>query len=354
MMKKTISLLTLALLSCATSMAQKIQVANDAVNIGQVQYFVPASAVFELKNSGNRPLVISRIETNCGCTVASLPSTPIGAGDRFTINVTYDARMMGHFNKYIEVYSNASDSPLMLYMSGVVVEEVKDFIGNFPFKLGNLTADCNEIFFEDVRLGERIQQKFHIFNPTDRTVQPQVMHLPAYLKAEVSPSNVAPKRSAEITITLDSRFIRDYGLESTHIYLGSNPGEKVSSSKRIDVSAIFLPAVQSLTEAEKAIAPSMRISDTVVEMSIADGKKKSQVVTIENVGKSRLDINRLQMMTEGLQVELNKTSLAPGETARLKISTNPRQLRNLKDMPRVMMITNDPERPKVVVDVHIK
>ncbi len=351
---KKIIVPVVSLLLCGNVEAQKIKASTEVLNIGQVQYCLPATGVFELKNTGNRPLKISNVDTGCGCAVASYPTEPIEPGASFTVNVTYDARQMGHFQKFVDVYSNASDSPLALQLSGVVVEEVQDYVGDFPITLGSLTADCNAVVFEDVHLGEQIQQRFHVFNPTGKTVQPQIMHLPNYLKAEVSPTKVAPNRSAEVTITLDSRFIHDFGYEETQIYLGANPGEKVSASKQIDVSAIFLPAKSAMTTTQKALAPKIEMSQTTVDMPIADGKKRTETVTIQNTGKTRLEIQRMQMLTTGLKVELNKTSLEPNETARLKITTLPRQLKHLKTVPRILMITNDPERQKILVNINIR
>ncbi len=351
---KKIIVPVLLLMLCGNAEAQKIKASTEVLNIGQVQYCLPASGVFELKNTGNKPLVISKVDTGCGCAVASFPTDPIEPGASFTVNVTYDASMMGHFSKFVDIYSNAPGSPLTLQLSGVVVEEVQDYVGDFPISLGSLTADCNAVAFENVHLGERLQQRFHVFNPTGKTVQPQIMHLPNYLKAEVSPSKVAPNRSAEVTITLDSRLIHDFGYESTQIYLGANPGEKVSSSKQIDVSAIFLPARVTLSDKQKAVAPKIDMPRTDLDMPIADGKKRTETISIQNTGKSRLEIQRMQMLTTGLKVELNKTSLDPGETARLKITTLPRQLKHLKTMPRVLMITNDPDRQKVLVNINIR
>jgi hypothetical protein len=56
------------------------------------------------------------------------------------------------------------------------------------------------------------------------------------------------------------------------------------------------------------------------------------------------------MFTVGLQVSLNKSKLAPGEYAKLKITAMERDLRLVRS-PRVLMITNDPEQPKVVIEV---
>ena len=74
-------------------------------------------------------------------------------------------------------------------------------------------------------------------------------------------------------------------------------------------------------------------------------------MTIKNDGKSVLKIKSLQMFTVGLQVSLNKQQLQPGETARLKISADQRQLKMARSKPRVLMITNDPNMPKVTVNI---
>ena len=67
-----------------------------------------------------------------------------------------------------------------------------------------------------------------------------------------------------------------------------------------------------------------------------------------------LDISKMQMLTTGLKVKLNKTRLQPGESAKLKITAQQKLLKMARSQPRVLMITNDPERPKVMIKVVTK
>ena len=90
--------------------------------------------------------------------------------------------------------------------------------------------------------------------------------------------------------------MRDYGLTQTHLYLAANPGEKVSSEKEIGVSIVLLPAVADMKLSERNSAAKMQISATKVNLPIADGKKKSATIEITNIGKSRLEIQKLQML----------------------------------------------------------
>ena len=353
-MRKTTTIILSALFMASAAQAQDMLASSSIVDLGQVQYSKPATGVFDLRNTSSQPLQVTKVDTGCGCTLASYPTTEVAPGGSFTIQVTYDARLMGHFDKVIDVYGSTSDQPLQLDLRGVVVEEVTEFVGDFPFKMGSLTADCNYIEFEDVRKGEVFQQHFHIYNPTSQTVEPQIMHLPAYLKADVSPSKVRPNKSAEVTITLDSRKINEYGLLQTRVYVGANPGEKVAANKEIGVSTVIMPATEYHSAAELANAPHISLSETDINLPIADGKKKSATIEVTNTGNSSLVIQNVQMFTMGLNVSLNKTTIAPGESAKLKISTDPKQLRNVKTLPRVLLITNDPEQGKIIVNVRTK
>ena len=88
--------------------------------------------------------------------------------------------------------------------------------------------------------------------------------------------------------------------------------------------------------------------------TFGDKQSKSGTIIIENVGRSTLDIRSMQMFTSGMSVKLNKSKLKSGEQAKLKITVNKKQLRNVRTKPRVLMITNDPKQPKVVVKVEVK
>ncbi len=341
----------ICLLCCCAARAQKIEAERTTIDVGQVEYFCPVTATYELKNGGHKPLVIDKVDTGCNCSVAEYPAGAIAAGEAFTIRVTYDARLMGHFDKMIEVQSNADNSPMMLELCGIVVEEVADYAGNYPYQLGTLYADSNTLSFDDIHLGELATRRFHIYNPTSGAVTPQIMHLPAYLTAEVSPSTVAPGRSAVVTLTLDSRFMRDYGHERTHIYLGAALGERVAADKLINVDITLLPAVQTLTDAERAVAAKLQLSATEIHLPFTDGKKKSATIEIQNVGKSRLSIYDIDILSEGFQLSLNKRLLAPSETAKLKLTTDPKHAAALSSSPRIVLITNDPDQPKVVITI---
>ncbi len=350
MNKNIIVLSVLAALS-AELRAQDMVAANDVVDCGQVEYNVPVTAEFELTNNGNRSMRISEVQTSCGCMVADFPQKDIQAGEKFMVRMTFDSKQMGHFDKYADVCVEGSDEPLMLRMKGVVVREVKDYSGDYPYKIGTLLADRNTLEF-DVNNGETPQLKIHIRNTGGETAEPVVMHLPDYLEADVSPSKIKSGRAGVVTITLDSRKLDDLGLTETKVFLGNKPGDKVDSDKEISVSAVLLPQFQDMTEAELALAPAIEVSEKELNLGAADGKKKLKgTVMIKNTGKSELRISNLQMFSSALSVSLNKSVLDPGEEAKLKVTANVERMKKSKSEPKVLMITNDPNNPKVEINV---
>lgn len=344
-----------ALLALPAS-AQKITTQHEVVDCGQVKFRHPVTAEFVMKNEGNKPLVIHNMLKSCGCTEVEYPKKSIAAGESFVVKAVYDAKQMGTFNKQVCLYTNAADEPFILSMRGRVVSNVVDFAGPYNEMLGEIKSDVQEVEFDDVNRGDRPVQRIHIFNPTDQMMEPVVMHLPNYLQAQVSPSKVAPRHSAVVTLVLDSKKLRDLGLKQTSIYLGERPGDKIAPEKEIVVSSVLLPAFDNMTAAKKALVPKAELSTTNLDLgSFGNRKKLKGEVLITNKGKSKLEIRSMQMFTMGLQVQLKKSKIEPGETVKMKVTVvKPDLKKSRAKNPRILMITNDPDNAKVVVKIHVK
>lgn len=353
-MRKIVMIAVLLLAASLEVSAQQIEAKRSVIDCGQVMFDKPVTVEFELQGKGGKDLAIEDVKTSCGCTMVSFPKENIAKGEVFKLKVTYDARQMGHFEKQVRVFTNASKKPLMLTLRGVVVETIVDFSGDYPYKIGDLRTDMNDIEFDDVNNGDRPVQKIHVYNASSKAVEPQVMHLPNYLKAQVSPSKIAPAHSGVITLLLDSKLLHDFGLTQTSIYLGMYPGDKVSSDNEMTVSAVLLPGFSELNEQTKENAPKLKLSARELNFDFEGKPKKKQEIEVMNGGKTVLEIRRLQMFTEGLEVSLSNKRIQPGEKARLKVTANAKGLKNARSKPRILMITNDPDNAKVVIAVKAK
>lgn len=334
--------------------AQRISTEHEIIDCGYIKYGHPFTAKFELRNKGN-DLIIDTVRTSCGCTTANYPRGTISKGDKFIVDITYDALQLGHFNKEVAIFSNASNTPFFLRVKGIVVESSEDISADYKYKIGDLLTDKNNIEFDDVNKGETPIQKILVKNNSSKNITPSVMHLPPYLSATVTPTIIRPGRVGEITLKLNSSRLRNYGLNQSSLYLGMYPGDKVNAEKEITVSSVLLPSFRNLSETQKANSPTINISTETLELgSFGESNEKSGTIIIENIGKNMLDISSMQMFTSGLKVRLNKTKIKPGESAKMKITAYKKQLKHARSKPRVLMITNDPNKPKVVINIDIK
>ena len=344
-------------LASAVSMqmnAQETKTKNKVIDLGQVVYRMPVTAEFELINEENKSLRISQVRSSCGCTTVDFPQTNIAAGQTYKVGATYDAKQMGHFEKQVGLYFEDDQSPIMLTLKGVVVDEVHDFGGQYNYNMGDLSVDKIDIEFDDVNRGDIPFQEIHLKNNSDKPLTPVIMHLPPYLKADMSPSTIAPGRSGVARITLDSEQLNSFGLLQTNVYLGNNPGDKVSQEKEISVSTIILPNFEEMSATELANAPKLELSEEEIELVFGKKKRMSGVITLTNTGASTLEVNSLQMFTTGLKVSLSNTRLAPGEEAKMKITADKKELKTTRQRPRILMITNDPKNPKRIIKVKVK
>ena len=345
-----IPLMALALLPVS---AQKLTVAKATVNAGRTGYQQPITATFELRNKSKRKLIIESVKPDCGCTAVEYPKE-VGANDKFTIKMTYDARMLGHFQKMAAVKSNGSEKPVYLTMKGIVLTEMVDYTGRYPLAMGDLLLDKNELEYDDVNKGDHPVQEIHVFNNSEETMTPNVMHLPPYLTALVTPEKLEPGKAGTIAITLNSEKLSDFGLKQTSVYIAKKLGEKVSQDNEVPVSAVLLPDLKDYDAVSKALAPQLQISTTEVDFTDFGGKsKKTAEILLVNTGKTTLEIRSMQMFTRGVKLTLSSTKLEPSQTATMKITGIADDLQKVRTKPHILMITNDPDHTKVIINIKV-
>ena len=81
---------------------------------------------------------------------------------------------------------------------------------------------------------------------------------------------------------------------------------------------------------------------------------KSSLVFVLNLKPLvNLEITDLQVFNSALGVQLKKRVLKPGAQTKMKITAYGKYLKRVKGTPRVLMITNDPNCPKIIVKVNV-
>ncbi|MEM9687580.1 MAG: DUF1573 domain-containing protein, partial [Bacteroidota bacterium] len=95
-MKKLASILLIALFVGVSVNAQnkvaKIEFKTTVIDYGEIAKGSNGVRVFEFTNTGDAPLVVSKVNSSCGCTVPSWTKAPVLPGRSGKIEVKYDTK----------------------------------------------------------------------------------------------------------------------------------------------------------------------------------------------------------------------------------------------------------------------
>lgn len=97
---------------------------QETHDFGKITQGKPVSYTFKYTNIGNEPLIITAVESTCGCTVPNVTpkqGTPVKKGESGSITLTYNAAVAAPFNKFVKITSNSKTPLKMLYIKGEVV-----------------------------------------------------------------------------------------------------------------------------------------------------------------------------------------------------------------------------------------
>ena len=94
-------------------------------NFGTILAGEQISTEFKYTNTGDADIIISKIETSCGCTVPEYDKEPVKPGERGSIRVRFDSNgKSGTQYKTIRIFSNSEDDIFELVITGEVKNEL--------------------------------------------------------------------------------------------------------------------------------------------------------------------------------------------------------------------------------------
>lgn len=131
MMKNLITILFVGLIGFSVNAQEKvakIEFKTEVIDYGTIEKGADGVRVFEFTNTGNAPLIITKVKSSCGCTIPSKPKGPILPGETGEIKVKYDTNRVNPFRKTITVSSNADTPTVALKIKGLVVDSSKNSV----------------------------------------------------------------------------------------------------------------------------------------------------------------------------------------------------------------------------------
>lgn len=100
--------------------------AEEEHNFGTITQGESVTHEFKFTNTGNEPLIISKAEGSCGCTVPTYPQQPILKGQSGIIKITFNSTgKMGIQDKTVTLTSNAVQNPYIIHIKGTVEKPIE-------------------------------------------------------------------------------------------------------------------------------------------------------------------------------------------------------------------------------------
>ena len=92
-----------------------IALSESHYNFGDIKKGDKVEHVYEITNTGDNPLVISKVQPGCGCTAPDYTKEPILPGKKGNITLKFDSSSFdGTQIKQAEVYANVENAPIVI------------------------------------------------------------------------------------------------------------------------------------------------------------------------------------------------------------------------------------------------
>lgn len=319
-----------------------------------------ASHVFQVKNTGQAPLVITRVTASCGCTQPQWSKEPIAPGKSGELKITFDPKgRPGPFYKTVSIYSNGKKGSYNLAVKGTVKPKTLQPVFNYPYSIGELKLHTKTILYSTIRPDEKLEERIHILNDSQKALTIQLGKLPSFFSVEADPDVIQPGEMGTLTIVLDAAAVKRKGRVAVSLPVTVSSSDLKESQGQIQIAANIIDNFNKLTAAEKALAPVAHLSGTLLEFGQLPtkggiipliGGKATISFDITNTGKSPLNIYSVTSDDERLDISGGRRELKPGATATFKVSIRPKDVKT-KLESLINVVCDDPNGPVRLIKV---
>lgn len=214
-------LLTLLLLTMGLPLMAQLRFETRTLDLKTLsEDDAPSVHKFHYVNGSDKPVVILRVETTCGCAKPAYTREPILPGAKGQVEVTFYPRgRSGALNRSVYVYTSASTEPVQLTLTGTVTPTTDRFAA-YPYRKGALRLKQEEVGFGRVRKPMRHIARIEVTNAGERALHLSLMGAPDYLEFRTEPSTIAPDSVADLIFVLNTATLEPGPVEFTVLLNG--------------------------------------------------------------------------------------------------------------------------------------
>lgn len=164
----------------------------------------PRTYRFSFRNVSQKDVHITKINTSCGCTVATFDKKVIASGKESVITLAYNPlNRPGTVDTQAFVYTSVSDkypvARLTLLGNVVAVDEWR----HLPYSMGALRVKRKQVDFSEVTSSNRPSERVMCANSGKTPLKLSALLLPAYASFHTDPEVLQPGQEGDLVITVD-------------------------------------------------------------------------------------------------------------------------------------------------------
>lgn len=348
-MKKIFATLCMALCAVAMMGQQPVitfeETEHDFGKINEADGRV--SYIFNFKNEGMSPLVLSNVRASCGCTTPTWTKEPVEPGQTGSITVTYNPNgRPGRFQKTITITSNATEPSMRIYIKGEVIPKPAKPVNQYAVQMGELSLKSKSVDFGVVKKGEFKQAEIEYANLTqaEHSVDLATNAADAYISNQITLNPVQPNAEGKFVFLLDSKAAKLYGPVEVYAYVVVDGKKDISEAFKLTIKADITEDFSQLTLEQKQNAP---IIETAAELNagkIEAGKVVKFALPIKNIGVNPLEVRRIYSLDKRLIIKSPK-AIKSGKKGAVSIDINTKGLEPGAYTREIVIICNDYQNP---------
>lgn len=308
--------------------------------------------VFSFKNTGGAPIILQNVKASCGCTTPNWPRKPINSGEKGEITVTFNPKgRKGTFRKSITITANAKNSPVKLYITGLIVERERTMEEIYPVNLDGFRVKSQYVNMNRIKNTQTKTSTIDFVNLNDEDIKVEFDDVKPHFTVKAIPETVKPKEKGKLEITYDAGKKNEWDYVTDKFFVKVNGKTLKGTRQGFTIGATIQMDFSHLSNEEKENAPKLEIENSRFDFkTINQGDKVTHVYKFKNIGKSDLEILKVKTNCECIVADLNTKTIKPGETGEITAVFDSKGKRG-RQYKTVTMITNSPSNAKVVFAV---
>ena len=304
------------------------------------------SVVFNFKNEGMAPLVLSNVRASCGCTTPTWTREPVEPGQTGSITVTYNPNgRPGRFQKTVTVTSNATEPTTRVYIKGEVIPKPAKPVNVYTIAVGELSMKSKNLDLGTIKKGQTASGELEFANMSkeEHTVALQLNSADTYLSEQVTLAAPKPNETGKFIFVINTANTKLYGPVEAKVYVIVDGKKELTETFELTIKANIVEDFSTLTVEQKQQAPIIECPAEINAGVIAAGETLKYMLPIKNTGANALEIRRAYATDPALTIKAPK-AIKSGKKGALTIDINAKELEAGQYTRELVIISNDYQR----------